>query len=101
MASLTPRPRLLSGRTLRLRSGQVVVVVEAPVDLRDLGDPLLPFTVFEPENLLMRPVKVIGDVRYFLAEPPLGVGASPPNGVTSRSNWCSQCGHCARTRLWP
>ena len=46
-----------------------VLLVEAAVDLRDLRDPLLSLTVFEPEDLLVRPVKVIGDVRYLLAEP--------------------------------
>ena len=47
----------------------VVFVVEPAVDLRDLRDPLLPLTVFEPEDLLVRPVKVIRDVRYLLVEP--------------------------------
>jgi hypothetical protein len=39
------------------------------VDLRDLADPVLSLVVLEPENLLVRPVKVICDVRYLLAEP--------------------------------
>jgi hypothetical protein len=47
----------------------VVFLVETPVDLRDLGDPALPLGVFEPENLLVRPVKVIRDVRYLLVQP--------------------------------
>jgi hypothetical protein len=46
-----------------------VLLVQAAVDLRDLRDPLLSLTVFEPEDLLVRPVKVIGDVRYLLTEP--------------------------------
>jgi hypothetical protein len=46
-----------------------VFVIEAAVDLRDLRDPLFPFTMFERQDLLVRPVKVIRDVRYLLAEP--------------------------------
>jgi hypothetical protein len=43
--------------------------VQTAVDLRDLTDPLFPLCVFEPEDLLVRPMKVIRDVRYLLAEP--------------------------------
>jgi hypothetical protein len=43
--------------------------VESPVDLGDLCDPALTLAVFERENLVVRPVKVIGNVRYLLIEP--------------------------------
>ena len=46
-----------------------MLLIQAPVDLCDLGDPVFPFLVFEPEDLLVRPVKVICDVRHLLAEP--------------------------------
>jgi hypothetical protein len=46
-----------------------LLFVEPPVDLRDLLDPTLPLGVLEPENLLVRPVEVIRDVRYLLVEP--------------------------------
>jgi hypothetical protein len=45
------------------------VFVETAVDLRDLGDPFRPLRVLEPEDLLVRPVKVIRDVRYLLLQP--------------------------------
>jgi len=44
-------------------------IVESPIDLCDLVDPALSLGVLEPENLLVRPVKVIRDVRYLLVEP--------------------------------
>jgi len=43
--------------------------VEALIDLRDLRDPALALSVLQRQNLLVRPMKVIGDVRYLLVEP--------------------------------
>jgi hypothetical protein len=45
------------------------LVVEALVDLCNLGDPTLALGVLQRQNFLMRPVKVIGNVRYLLIEP--------------------------------
>jgi hypothetical protein len=45
------------------------LIVESLVDLRDLGDPSLSLAVFKREDLIVRPVKVIGNVRYLLIEP--------------------------------
>jgi hypothetical protein len=43
--------------------------IEPLVDLRDLSDPALALGVFQRQNLFVRPVKVIGYVRYLLIEP--------------------------------
>jgi len=43
--------------------------VETPIDLRNLGNPTLPLGMVQRQNLLVRPVKVIGNVRYLLIEP--------------------------------
>jgi hypothetical protein len=45
----------------------------APDDLRDLLDPAPAFTVFELHQLLVGPMKVIGDEGYLLVEPVEGV----------------------------
>jgi len=39
------------------------------VDLGNLGDPALAFAVLQRQDFLVRPVKVIGNVRYLLVEP--------------------------------
>jgi hypothetical protein len=39
------------------------------IDLCDLGDPALALGVLQRQNLFVRPMKVIGDVRYLLIEP--------------------------------
>jgi len=43
--------------------------VEALVDFGNLCNPTLTLAVFERQDLLVRPVKVIGDIRYLLIEP--------------------------------
>jgi hypothetical protein len=45
------------------------LLVKSLVDPGDFGDPALALAVFEREDLLMRPVKVISNVRYLLIEP--------------------------------
>jgi hypothetical protein len=45
------------------------LIVESLVDLGDLGDPTTALGVLQRQNLLVRPVKVIGNVRYLLIEP--------------------------------
>jgi hypothetical protein len=44
-------------------------LIESLVDLRDLRDPSLTLGVLERQDLVVRPVKVIGNVRYLLIEP--------------------------------
>jgi hypothetical protein len=43
--------------------------IETLVDPGDLGDPALTLAMFKRQDLLVRPMKVIGDVRYLLIEP--------------------------------
>jgi hypothetical protein len=45
------------------------LLVEALIDLCDLCDPALALGVLQRKNLFVRPMKVIGDVRYLLIEP--------------------------------
>jgi hypothetical protein len=45
------------------------LLVEALIDLSDLRDPALALGVLQRKNLFVRPMKVIGDVRYLLVEP--------------------------------
>jgi len=52
-----------------LRSDFPHLFIESPIDLGDLSDPALALAVFEREDLVVRPVKVIGNVRYLLIEP--------------------------------
>jgi hypothetical protein len=56
------KPSVYASRSRRL-------FVEAPIDLGDLPYPLLAFLVLEGQDLLMRPVEMIGNVRYLLVEP--------------------------------
>ena len=66
-----------------------------------ISAPIVALRVLQLQDLLVRPVKVIGNVRYLLVEPLYGVAPDPPRLVSSSSNCCSQCGHWVRTRLWP
>jgi len=43
--------------------------IESLIDPGDFGDPSLALAMFERKDLLMRPVKVISNVRYLLVEP--------------------------------
>jgi hypothetical protein len=45
------------------------LVVETLVDLGNLGNPTLALSVLERHDLLVRPMKVIRNVRYLLIEP--------------------------------
>ena len=76
-------------------------LVQPLVDLCDLAYPGLTFEMLQPENLFVRPVKVKCDIRYLFIEPLYGVAPDPPRLLISTSKFCSQCGHWARTRLWP
>lgn len=84
---------------LRTHSRTCALFVESLVDFADFIHPLLTFSMFERENLFMRPVEVICNVRYLFVEPLYGVAPDPPTLFNSNSNVCSQCGHCVRTRL--
>jgi hypothetical protein len=43
--------------------------IETLVDLRDLRNPALALGMFQRQNLFVRPVKVISNIRYLLIEP--------------------------------
>jgi hypothetical protein len=53
----------------RLKSERACLLVEALIDLCDLRDPALALCVLQRKDLFVRPMKVIGDVRYLLIEP--------------------------------
>jgi hypothetical protein len=54
----------------------------------DLCHPLLSFAVFEIQDFISRPMKVIGDVGYLLVQTLEGVATySPPRLAKSTSNW--------------
>jgi len=44
-------------------------IVETLIDLRNLADPALPLGVLQRQYVLVRPVKVICNIRYLLIEP--------------------------------
>jgi hypothetical protein len=46
-----------------------LLVVETLVDLCNLGNPALAFGMLQRQYFLVRPVKVIRNVRYLLIEP--------------------------------
>jgi hypothetical protein len=56
-----------SGDASKIRSA--LLVVQALVDLCNLGDPALALRVLQRQNFLVRPMKVICNVRYLLIEP--------------------------------
>jgi hypothetical protein len=53
------------------------------VDLADLLDPALTAVVFEVEDVVGRPVKVIGDIGYLLVQPFGGVAYDSPERASS------------------
>ena len=77
------------------------LLIEADVDPCDLIYPLLPFRVFHVHNLLIGPVKMVGDISYLLEKPVEGVAYDPPMGTTSCSKVCPQEGHATGTTFWP
>ncbi len=52
------------------------------IDLADLVDPLAPFRVLQAEHRLVRPVEVVSDEGYLLAEAIEGVAYDSPAGMT-------------------
>jgi hypothetical protein len=64
---LAARPFLQTSAASRTRSA--FSVVDALVDPCNLGDPTLTLGVLERQYFLVRPVKVIRNVRYLLIEP--------------------------------
>src|SRR5262245_6609978 len=59
------------------------VVVQAAIDLDDLLHPARAFAMLEVQDLVVRPMKVIRQVRYLFVEPLYGVAPNPPAGLNS------------------
>ncbi len=57
--------------------------------------------VLQRQDLIERPVKVIGDVGYLLLEPIEGVAYDSPVGSTSTSKLWLHCGHDTATLRAP
>jgi hypothetical protein len=51
------------------RTESALLVVETPVDPRNLCDPTLALGMLQRQDFLVRPVKVIRNVRYLLIQP--------------------------------
>jgi len=69
------------------------LIVEPRVNSRDFSYPLLTLRMIQFQNLGVRPVKVICNVRYLFIEPLYGVAPDSPRLLISSANSCSQCGH--------
>src|SRR4030095_2693069 len=73
-----PRPRLVCDTDS--------LSVHPPVDRRDLLDPASSIVMLQPQHLVVRPVKVIGDKGYLLVELAEGVADDPPRPSVSARN---------------
>ena len=51
------------------KTGAAHLLIEALVDLGNLHNPALALGMLQNQNLVVRPVEVISDVRYLLIEP--------------------------------
>ena len=64
-------------------------LVKPAVDIGDLLHPPLSFGVFEIQDVVPRPMEMVGDVGYLLVQPVEGVALySPPRLARSNSNSC-------------
>lgn len=69
------------------------VLVKAAVDPRDFLGPSPAIGVLQGEDVVERPVQVIGDVGYLLMEPFEGVAYDSPDGKKSTSKLVEHEGH--------
>ena len=65
---------------LRLSVRSVAPTAKAPIDLADLLNPLVPLGVLQIQNVIERPVEMIGDIRYLLVQRLRGVARYSPAG---------------------
>ena len=77
------------------------MLIQPLVDPRDFGDPPLTLAVVQLHDLVIGPVKVIGQVRYLLVQPIRVVARYSPRLAVSTSNSPAQCGQATSSRLWP
>jgi hypothetical protein len=76
-----------------LRLSPSAIGVQPAIDLGDLLDPLPALPVFQMQDVVQRPVKVIRDVGYLLVQAIKGVAYdSPPRFARSSSNSSLQWG---------
>ncbi len=63
-----------------------MLFIDLVIDASHLSNPALPLPVFHRHNLLVCPVKVIGDIGYLLKQALGGVAYDSPKGTVSTSN---------------
>src|SRR6187401_2216316 len=68
---------------------RVTVVVQTAVDCTHFGRPLPALTVFKRQQLLQRPMHVVGQERYLLMELVEGVARYSPSPDPSSTPSCS------------
>lgn len=93
--------RLTSGEKVFVIAGILSFSVTALIDPRNLLYPAETFPVFEVENHVHRPVKVVSHEGYLLVQRPEGVAYNPPSGCNSTSNACVHCGQTAGRLVRP
>lgn len=71
------------------------------VDFANLFNPMPALGVFERKKILVRPVKVIGDISYLLVKLREGIAYDSPGRSGSTSNACWQCGQATFITLVP
>jgi hypothetical protein len=76
-------------------------LAKPPVDPGDLIHPLLTVAVFQIEDVLQRPVEVIGQVGYLLVQAVKGVAYDPPISARSTSCLVWQAGQVTVMMLLP
>ena len=79
-----------------LSHSTAAVLVQTAIDLDDLLHPARAFAMLQVHDLVVRPMKVIRQIRYLFAEPLYGVAPDPPAELSSTMKGLSQCGHCVR-----
>jgi hypothetical protein len=86
----------------RQRSSLPGCFTDPVIDLCNLFYPLLPLSMFHLQDVLERPVEVVGNVGYLLVQPVEGVACySPPKRLISTAKPWLHSGHVADIRLVP
>src|SRR5256885_1239924 len=96
-----PNPSVVTVTSPLAGAAQVSAVDDPFIDPHDLGDPSLPLVVLQAQDLVARPMKVVGDIGYLLVQPIRGVAHHSPVRPVSTSNDFSQCGQVTDSRSWP
>ena len=76
--------------------------VQPAIDLGDLPHPAAALAVFQVQDIVRRPVKMVGDVGYLLVQAIEGVAYdSPPKLARLISNVWLQWGQSIERMVWP